>query len=68
MYVHEVPDFLEVIKGLNYLVLHFKTSLSSSLHSYFNPNLAGDQKQKCPTAIIFLNNKNSITFKNFSFR
>ena len=68
MYVHEAPDFLEVTKGLNYLVLHCKlSSLSSSLHSYFNPILAGEQKQKCPTAKTFLNNKNSITFKNFIF-
>ena len=67
MYVHEAPDFLEVTKGLNYLVLHCKTSLFSSLRSYFNPILAGEQKQKRPTAKTFLNSKNSITFKNFSF-
>ena len=67
MYVHEAHDFLEVTKGLNYLVLHCKTSLFSSLRSYFNPILAGEQKQKRPTAKTFLNSKNSITFKNFSF-
>lgn len=49
MYVHEAPDFLEVTKGLNYLVLHCKTSLFSSLRSYFNPILAGERaKAKTP--------------------